>query len=64
MRRANRPEYMAFVILAQYILLGLEQSHYDAQWLAYKDFIRISHFTHVNYFSSDTERAIENHFSG
>jgi hypothetical protein len=60
----NRPDYMAFVILAKYILLCPEQSHYDAEWVAFKDFKRISHFTNVNYFSSDTERAIEKHFSG
>lgn len=60
----NRPEYLPFVILAQYILLCPEQSPYDAQWVAFKDFKRISPFTNVNYFSSDTERAIETHFAG
>jgi Domain of unknown function (DUF3786) len=60
----NRPDYMVSVILAKYILLCPDQSHYDTEWVSFKDFKRVSHFTNVNYFSSDTERAIENHFSG
>ncbi|MBW2642816.1 MAG: DUF3786 domain-containing protein [Deltaproteobacteria bacterium] len=60
----NRPDYMIFVILAKYILLCPDKSHYDKKWVSFKDFKRASHFTNVNYFSSDTERAIEKHFSG
>jgi hypothetical protein len=60
----NRPDYMICVILAKYILLCPDQSHYDNEWVSFKDFKRASHFTNVNYFSSDTERAIEKHFSG
>lgn len=60
----DRPGYMTFVILAKYLLLCPIQSHYDAEWVSFKDFRRVSHFTNVKYFSSDTERAIENHSSG
>ncbi len=60
----NRPDYMISVILAKYILLCPDQPHYDKKWVSFKDFKKASHFTNVNYFSSDTERAIEKHFSG
>ena len=60
----NRPDYMVCVILAKYILLCPDQPDYDTEWVSFKDFKRVSHFTNVNYFSSDTERAIEKHFSG
>lgn len=63
-RPSNRLEYMVSVILAKYILLCPDKSHFDTEWVAFKDFKRVSHFTNVNYFSSDTERAIEKHFSG
>ena len=62
--QGNRPDYIAFIILAQYILLCPDQPHYDPQWAAFKDFKRASHFTNVNYFASDTEQAIEKNFSG
>ncbi len=60
----SRPDYVTFVILAKYILLCPERSHQDAEWVAFKDFKRATHFTNVNYFASDVERAIEKHFSG
>ena len=60
----NRPDYMTFVILAKYILLCPEQSCHDEEWVSFKDFKRASHFTNVNYFSSDTEKAVEKYFSG
>jgi len=60
----NRPDYMISVILSKYILLCPDQSHHDNEWVSFKDFKKASHFTNVNYFSSDTERAIERHFSG
>ena len=63
-RPRNRFDYMVSVILAKYILLCPDRSHYDPEWVAFKDFKRVSHFTNVNYFSSDTERAIEKYFSG
>jgi hypothetical protein len=55
---------MTFVILAKYLLLCPERSHHDAEWVSFKDFKRATHFTNVNYFASDVERAIEKHFSG
>ena len=60
----NRPAYMIFVILAKYMLLCPNRSYDDKAWVSFKDFKRTSHFTNVNYFSSDTERAIERIFSG
>lgn len=60
----NEPDYMSFVILAQYILLCPDKSYHDEEWVSFKDFKRATHFTNVNYFSSDTEKAIEKHFSG
>lgn len=60
----NRPDYMTFVILAKYILLCPDRSHDDTEWVSFKDFKRASHFTNVNIFASDTERAVEQHFSG
>lgn len=63
-RPSSRLDYMVSVILSKYILLCPDQSHYDSEWAAFKDFKRVSHFTNVNYFYSDTERAIEKYFSG
>jgi len=60
----NRPEYMACVIIAKYILLCPDQSYYNPEWVSFKDFKRTSHFTNVNFFTSDTERAIAKQFSG
>jgi hypothetical protein len=60
----NRPEYMACVIIAKYILLCPDQVYHYAEWVSFKDFKRTSHFTNVNYFTSDTEQAIVKHFSG
>ena len=60
----NRPDYMISVIISKYILLCPGRSHVDNEWVSFKDFKRASHFTNVNYFSSDTESVIERHFSG
>jgi hypothetical protein len=60
----GRPDYVTFVILAKYILLCPGRSHHDPEWVSFKDFKRATHFTNVNYFASDVERAIEKHFSG
>ncbi|MFP4285997.1 MAG: DUF3786 domain-containing protein [Desulfovermiculus sp.] len=60
----NRPDYTSFVVMAKYLLLCPEQAHFDPKWVAFRDFKRASHFTNVNFFASDTERAIEKHFSG
>jgi hypothetical protein len=60
----HRPDYSVSVILFKYILLCPAESYYDEEWTAFRDFKRISHFTNVNYFSSDTEKLIEKNFSG
>ena len=60
----NRPNYGVCVIIAKYILLCPDRLHHDPEWVSFKDFKRTSHFTNVNFFKSDTERAIEKHFSG
>jgi len=60
----NRPDYVVCVILAKYILLCPDTMHHDTEWVSFKDFKRTSHFTNVNYFASDTEQAIETHFTG
>jgi hypothetical protein len=60
----RRPDYTAFVVMAKYLLLCPDQAYYDPEWVAFRDFKRASHLTNVNFFSSDTERAIEKHFSG
>ncbi|MGE0082962.1 MAG: DUF3786 domain-containing protein [Desulfococcaceae bacterium] len=60
----SKPDYAAFVILAKYILLCPDQPYLNPEWVSFRDFKRTSHFTNVNFFSSDTERAMEKHFSG
>jgi len=60
----NRPGYGVCVILAKYVLLCPDRPYHDDQWVSFKDFKRASHFTNVNFFSSDTERAIERVFTG
>lgn len=60
----RQPGYGLCVILAKYLLLCPERIHTDTQWVAFKDFKKASHFTNVNYFSSDTEKAIEKRFAG
>ncbi len=60
----NRPDYSVAVILCKYILLCPTEPHYEPEWAAFRDFKRVSHFTNVNYFSSDTEKVIEKNFSG
>jgi hypothetical protein len=60
----TRPDYGICVILAKYILLCPKRIHQDEQWVSFKDFKKISHFTNINFFTSDTERVITNHFSG
>ena len=60
----NRPSYGVCVIIAKYILLCPDRPYHDPEWVSFKDFKRTSHFTNVNFFRSDTERAIEKNFSG
>jgi len=59
----SRPPYGICVILAKYILLCPDQDYNDPQWVSFRDFKRSSHFTNVNFFTSDTEQAIVKSFS-
>ena len=59
----NRRDYMVSVILANYVLMCPDRFYFDPQWVSFKDFKKVSSFTNVNYFASDTEGAIEKHFS-
>lgn len=60
----NRPDYGICVILSKYILLCPDQTYIDTQWVSFKDFKRTSHFTNVNFFTSDTQAVLVKHFSG
>lgn len=60
----TKPDYMICVILSKYLLLCPESLHYDTDWVSFKDFKKTSHFLNVNYFASDTEKPIVQHFSG
>ena len=60
----SRPDYRVSVVLSKYILLCPEKVYQDEQWASFKDFKLVSHFTNVNFFASDTESALESHFSG
>lgn len=60
----RRPDYGLCVILAKYILLCPDLIHEAPQWVSIKDFKKDAVFTNGNFFSSDTELAILNHFSG
>ena len=62
--QGNRPDYHAFIILAQYILLCPDKIHTDEEWAAYKDLKRAGQFNIVSYFATDAEQAIEKPFSG
>jgi hypothetical protein len=58
------PDYATCVILAKYLIMCPDRIYEDTQWAAFKDFKRTSHLLNVNYFSSDTERALVNAFEG
>jgi len=60
----KRANYMISVILCKYILLCPDRLVLDTGWATFKDFKRASHVTNMNYFSSDTEKIIEKHFTG
>ena len=60
----TRANYVVCVILSKYLLLCPESSHDDSDWVSFKDFKKTSHFLNVNYFASDTEKPIAQHFSG
>ena len=58
------PSYGVCVILAKYLLRCPTQIHRDENWCAFRDFKKESHFTNVNYFASDTEKAVVAAFAG
>lgn len=58
------PSYIPFVIVARYLMLCPDEIHENSEWVSFKDFKKVSHFTNVNYFASDTEGVIAKHFSG
>lgn len=60
----TRPDYGICVIIAKYILLCPDQDYQNEEWVSFKDFKSVSHFTNVNFFASDVERAIEREFAG
>lgn len=60
----NRPDYVSFVILSQYVLLCPEVTHQSQEYVAFRDFKKASHFTNVMYLHSDTELPIINQFAG
>ena len=62
--RGQRPGYVICVVLAKYILRCPAIAAADDGWVSFKDFKTTSHFTNVNYFASDTERAVVKGFSG
>lgn len=60
----NMPSYGEAFFLFKYILLCPDETHFNAEWSTFKDFKKVSHFTNVNFFKSDTEQLIESVFSG
>ena len=54
----NPADYMALVILSKYLMLCPETPVTDMAWAAFKDFRKSAQFVNVNYFASDTERAM------
>ncbi|MFA5906724.1 MAG: DUF3786 domain-containing protein [Desulfobacula sp.] len=60
----NRPNYMVCVILSKYLLLCPGAPVVNKEWSALKDFHKMSQFTNLNFFTSDTEGPIVKRFSG
>ena len=60
----NRPNYMVCVILFKYLLLCPDAPVVNREWSALKDFHKMSQFTNLNFFTSDTEGPIVKRFSG
>ncbi|OGR26470.1 MAG: hypothetical protein A2277_15965 [Desulfobacterales bacterium RIFOXYA12_FULL_46_15] len=60
----NRPSYMVCVILSKYLLLCPGTPVVNKEWSALKDFHKMSQFTNLNFFTSDTEQPIVKIFSG
>ena len=63
-KTGKTPDYAACVILSKYLILCPENAPIMEGWAAFKDFKKTSHFTNVNYFNSDTERALAVNFGG
>ena len=63
-KSGNRPNYMICVILSKYLLLCPDAPIVNKEWTALKDFRKLSQFTNLNVFTSDTERPIVKWFSG
>lgn len=63
-REGVTPNYGICVILSKYLLLCPGKVHDSADWVTFKDFRRTSHFLNVNFFTSDTEKAITTVFEG
>ncbi|MDM8523263.1 DUF3786 domain-containing protein [Desulfococcaceae bacterium HSG8] len=60
----NRPNYVVCVILFKYLLLCPDAPVVNREWAALKDLRKISQFTNLNVFTSDTEKPIVKRFSG
>ena len=60
----SRPDYMVCVILSKYLLLCPHAPVVNKEWSALKDFHKMSQFTNLSVFTSDTERPIVKRFSG
>ncbi|MBI9088787.1 MAG: DUF3786 domain-containing protein [Desulfobacterium sp.] len=63
-REGVAPGYVTSVIVSQYLLRCPERVHDSADWVAFKDFKRTSHFLNGNIFASETEMAITKTFEG
>ena len=59
----SRPNYMVCVILSKYLLLCPAAPVVSKEWTALKDFRKLSQFTNLNVFTSDTEKPIVKRFS-
>lgn len=59
----SRPDYMICVILSKYLLLCPESLHVDTDWVSFRDFKKTSPLLNLNFFASDTEKPIVQHFS-
>ena len=60
----KRPNYMICVILAKYLLMCPDAPVLNKEWCTLKELRRMSQFTNINVFTSDTEKPIVKHYSG
>jgi len=58
----QKPDYGICVILFRYLLNCPDRIHEDPAWVSFKDFKKASHFTNVNFFTSDTLTVLLNRF--